>query len=157
MLAPGLTVDVDEFLAEAGRALALAATDPTIAAAVARGAMARYHGDLLPEDRYEDWVEKPRQRARQVMVDLLDLCATDAAERGDLDALRRIVEQTIEFSPYDDERYLRAATTLMQQGRRGEALSIMQRAHTALAEIGVDPPDALVDLERIVLVGGRID
>ena len=68
--------------------------------------MARYRGDLLPDDRYDDWAEKPRQQARLVMLELLDLCATEAARRGDLDALRRTVERTIEFAPYDDVRYL---------------------------------------------------
>jgi len=146
-----LRVDVHEFLAEAGRAQALAATDLALATAVARGAMARYRGELLPEDRNEDWVDRPRQRARAVMLDLLDLCATEAASRGDLDGLRRIVEQTIEFDPYDDVRYLHAASTLLQQGRRGEALSVVHRARSAFAEIGLAPPRALLDLESYIV------
>ena len=63
VLDAALRVDLQEFLSEAGRAVALAGAEPALAAAVARGAMARYRGDLLPEDRYEDWAEKPRRRA----------------------------------------------------------------------------------------------
>jgi DNA-binding SARP family transcriptional activator len=85
------------------------------------------------------------------MLDLLDLCATEAASRGDLDGLRRIVEQTIEFDPYDDVRYLHAASTLLQQGRRGEALSVVHRARSAFAEIGLAPPRALLDLESYIV------
>ena len=33
----------------------------------------------------------PRQRARFVMLDLLDLCAKEAADRDDLGALRRML------------------------------------------------------------------
>lgn len=144
-------VDLKDFLAEARRALALTATDMALASAVARGAMASYRGDVLLEDRYEDWAEKPRQHARGVMLDLLDLCATEAAQRGDLDSLRRTVEKTIEFAPYDDARYLRAASALLQQGRRGEALSIVHRARLAFAEIGLGPPQPLLDLERSIV------
>jgi hypothetical protein len=96
VLDPSLRVDVVEFLAEAARAQALAGNDPALAAAIARGATARYHGDLLPEDLDEDWAERPRQRARLAMLDLLDLCAKEAADRDDLDGLRRIVERAIE-------------------------------------------------------------
>ncbi len=144
-------VDVHDFFVEARRAEALAATDLALATAIARGAISRYRGDLLPEDRYDDWAEKQRQRAQLALLDLLDLCATEAARRGDLDGLRRIVERTIEFAPYDDLRYLRAASTLLQQGRRGEALSVVHRARSAFAEIGLDPPRPLLDLERSIV------
>ncbi|MGO9661498.1 MAG: AfsR/SARP family transcriptional regulator, partial [Acidimicrobiales bacterium] len=144
-------VDVHEFFVEARRAQALAATDLALATAIARGAISRYRGDLLPEDRYEDWAERQRQRARLALLDLLDLCASEAARRGDLDGLRRIVERTIEFAPYDDVRYLRAASTLLAQGRRGEALSVVHRARSAFAEIGLEPPPPLLDLERSIV------
>jgi hypothetical protein len=96
VLDPSLRVDLLEFLAEAARAQALVGTDPALAAAIARGATVRYRGDLLPEDLDEDWAERPRQRARLAMLDLLGLCAKEAADRDDLDGLRRIVERAIE-------------------------------------------------------------
>ena len=114
-----VSVDFEELFAEARRAEALATTDLALAAAIARGAIVRYRGELLPEDRYEDWAERPRQRARRAMLDLLDLCASEAARRGDLDGLRRMVERTIEFAPYDDLRYLRAATDAAGAGPPG--------------------------------------
>ena len=147
----GLQVDVQEFFSEAHRAHALASKDLALATAVARGAMARYRGDLLPDDRYDDWAEKPRQQAKLVMLELLDVCATEAARRGDLDALRRAVERTIEFAPYDDVRYLRAASTLLEQGRRGEALAVVHRARSAFAQLGLGPPMSLLELERSIV------
>ncbi len=148
VLDPAVTVDIDEFHAEARSALALADSDLPLATAIARGAIARYRGELLPDDRYEDWATRQREVAQAVMLDLLDLCAIEAAERGDLDALRRNVERTIEFAPYDDLRYLKAAAALLEQGRRGEALAVVHRARSAFAQIGVDPPEPLLDLER---------
>ncbi len=104
----------------------------------ARGAMARYRGELLPDDRYEDWAERPRQQAQSAMLDLLDLGAGEAAQRGDLDALRRAVERTIEFAAYDDVRYLRTASALLEQGRRGEELAVLHRARSTFAQIGLE-------------------
>jgi DNA-binding SARP family transcriptional activator len=151
VLDAAVRVDLQDFLAEARRAQALASSDPRLATAVARGAMARYRGDVLPDDPYDDWADEARQQSRQVMLDLLDLCTAEAARRGDLDALRRVVERTIELDPYDDRRYLRVASALLQQGRRGEALTIVRRARSALAEIGVDPPTPLLELEHSIV------
>ncbi|HTT91654.1 MAG TPA: BTAD domain-containing putative transcriptional regulator [Acidimicrobiales bacterium] len=146
-----LQVDVQEFFSEARRAQTLASRDLALATAVARGAMARYRGDLLPDDRYDDWAEKPRQQAKLAMLELLDLCATEAARRGDLDGLRRAVERTIEFAPYDDVRYLRAASALLEQGRRGEALAVVHRARSAFAQLGLGPPRSLLELEQSIV------
>ncbi len=150
-LSSSLSVDLNEFVAEVDQARAAAAANRPLAVAIARSAMARYHGDFLPDDPYEDWAEEPRQRGRTMMIELLDLCAADASDRGDLDDLRRIVGQSIEFNPYDDARYLQLATALAQDGRRGEALSLLQRARSALAEIGLTPSQALVSLERSIM------
>lgn len=144
-LDPAVRVDLQDFFTEAQGALALATNDLALATAVARGAIARYRGALLPDDPYEDWAEVPRRRAQSVMLDLLDLCAMEAARRGDLDALRRTVERTIEFAPHDDVRYVRTASALIEQGRRGEALAVILRARSAFAQIGLDPPGPLLD------------
>jgi DNA-binding SARP family transcriptional activator len=144
-------LDLNDFYAQAARAQALAPTDLPMAAAIAKGAMAIYRGEVLPEDRYEDWAETARQKAQATMLDLLDLCAREAVRRGDLDGLRRTVERTVELAPYDDFRYLSGASALLQQGRRGEALAVVQRARSAFAELGLDPPRPLLDLERSIV------
>jgi DNA-binding SARP family transcriptional activator len=90
----------------------------------------------------------PRQQARNLMLDLLDLCAGAAAERGDLDELRRVVVRTIELAPQDDGRYLRAALLLLEQGRKGAALTVVRRARAALSDLGLEPPLQLVSLEK---------
>jgi DNA-binding SARP family transcriptional activator/ATP/maltotriose-dependent transcriptional regulator MalT len=150
-LSADISIDLDRFEDEARQALALGAEEPVLAASVARSALARYRGDVLPDDLYEPWAERARDRARRRALDLLDLCADFAADVGDLDEVRRLVERTIDLAPYDDERYLRAATALLEQGRRGAALAVMARARAALAEIGLPPPLDLVRLEREVV------
>jgi DNA-binding SARP family transcriptional activator len=118
--------------------------------AMARSAIARYRGPLLPHDLYEEWAEEPREAVRRTMLDVLDLCAEAAAQRGDLDEARRMVERSIALAPYDDHRYLEVASILHGQGRKGAALSVLRRARSTLAQLGVGPPRQLVELERRV-------
>jgi ATP/maltotriose-dependent transcriptional regulator MalT/DNA-binding SARP family transcriptional activator len=150
-LAPEIRVDLAQFEAEGRRALALWPAEPALAVAVARAAIARYRGDLLAGDPYEEWAELPREHARRTMLRLLDLCADAAAQRGDLDETRRILELTIDLAPYDDERYLRTASTLLEQDRRGAALTVVRRARTVLAELGLQPPHRLLTLEQAIV------
>ena len=140
VLGRGIRVDIAEFHREARHAQALAGGDPATAVAVARSAIARYAGDLLPDDPYESWADEPREAARRSMLDLLDLCATDAANRGNLDEARRMVERSLELAPVEEDRYLRIARILLDQGRRGAASSILHRARTVLAPLGIDVP-----------------
>jgi DNA-binding SARP family transcriptional activator len=150
-LAANVRVDLAQFQQESRQALALSYGDPSAAVAVARSAIARYRGDLLPHDLYEDWSDAPREEARRTMLELLDLCAAAAAERGDLDEARRMVERTIELAPYDDDRYLKVASILHEQGRRGAALSVLRRARSTLAELGVPLPAELQDFEAALV------
>lgn len=151
VLAAEIRVDLALFEEEGRRALALGLAEPALAAAVARSAISRYRGDVLPDDLYEEWAERAREHARRTMLRLLDLCADAAAERGDLDETRRVIELTIDLAPYDDERYLRAATALLEQGRRGAALTVVRRARAALAELGLQPPLHLISLEAAIV------
>ena len=150
-LAPEVRVDLALFEAESRRALAFGLAESALAVAVARGAIARYRGDVLPDDPYEDWAQDPRNQARRIMLQLLDLCADAAAARGDLDETRRVIELTIDLAPYDDARYLKAATALLEQGRRGAALTVVRRARAALAELGLKPPPNLIILEETIV------
>ncbi len=147
-LADDMRVDLREFEREARRALALGMDEPELAMAVAASAIARYRGDVLPGDSYEPWLERPREHARRLALELLDLCSDVATDRGDLDELRRYIELAIELAPYDEHRYLRAASALLEQGRRGAARAVLARARSALAELGVPPPLDLVRIER---------
>ena len=147
-LAEDLRVDLQEFEREARQALAFGAAEPNLALAMASSAISRYHGELLPGDLYEPWLERPRERARRIALELLDLCSDIATERGDLDEVRRYVELAIDLAPYDEHRYLRAASALLQQGRRGAARAVLARARSALAELGIPPPLDLVRIER---------
>ncbi|HUD69035.1 MAG TPA: BTAD domain-containing putative transcriptional regulator [Acidimicrobiales bacterium] len=143
-----IAVDLAQFDQEARRALALGRSEPTHAVALARSAISRYRGDLLPDDPYEDWAEIPRQHARRVALELLELCCDVAMSRGDLDETSWAVERAIDLVPDDDRWYLRAAETLAARGSRGAAVSVLRRARRELSRQGLDEPERLVSLER---------
>lgn len=148
VLSPDITVDVDQFDAEARRALALGRAEPALAVSVARAAISRYRGELLPDDAYEEWAEPPRRHARRTVLELLELCCDVATQSGDLDETRWAVERAIDLAPDDDRWYLTAARTLVAQGRRGAALAVLRRARTDLAAQGLVEHGALDELER---------
>jgi DNA-binding SARP family transcriptional activator/ATP/maltotriose-dependent transcriptional regulator MalT len=145
----GHEIDAEQFRedAEAAR-VARSAGDERHAAALARSALGRYRGDLLPDDRYEDWTAIARERLRSVYLDLLDLLAGAAEEQSDFDETIRMIARGIDVEPYDEQRYVRLARLLWSQGRAGSALATLTRARAALAELGLDPSDDLVGLER---------
>jgi DNA-binding SARP family transcriptional activator/ATP/maltotriose-dependent transcriptional regulator MalT len=151
VLAPDARVDLALFGADARRALALGSAEPMRATALARSALARYRGDVLPDDLYEQWAEDARYDARRTAVDLLDLSAQAAAEIGDLDGVRAAVERTITLAPYDEGRYLGVVSVLMDQGRPGAALSVLRLARRTLAVLGVPPSAQLTQLESSIV------
>lgn len=81
---------------------------------------------------------------------LLDLCATAAAERADLDEARRMVERSLEIAPFEEDRYLRVARILHDQGRTGAAVSVLRRARAVLAPLGIDVPLRLPETGKAV-------
>src|SRR5215212_6130569 len=89
-----LWVDVDAFEGAAARR----GKDP----AAYRAAIELYAGELLPEDRYEGWVENRREGLRQLYLALLFEVARVYEENGEyergIEALRRVVaeETTLE-------------------------------------------------------------
>jgi ATP/maltotriose-dependent transcriptional regulator MalT/DNA-binding SARP family transcriptional activator len=153
-LAPGAELDTALFEAGARGALACAARgDGHRAVSLALAALARYHGDLLPADRYETWTAQPRNRLRLCYLDLLDLLATHAQATGEVDDAIRLIRRAIESEPYDERRYLRLASLLAVQGWVGSARSALRQARAALGELGIPPSAELDALERSLLAG----
>ncbi len=120
-----------------------------------RAAVAAYTGDLLPEDRFEDWADGPREELRENLCDLLtDLAegaAADGLEAEGRDALQRVL--TV------DPLHERAVRAVMRQhaaaGRRSEALARYERLRGDLqATYGTDPDPETRRLYRELLAGG---
>ena len=127
-------------------AAAVRSAAPGEQAGLARAALARYAGDLLPADRYEAWASAPRERLRRRYLDLLDLLSDNAVERGDLDEAIRLLDQAQVAEPLDESRYVRAAELLLFQGRRGSAAVLVDRALKLRAGLGLPETPTLTRL-----------
>jgi DNA-binding SARP family transcriptional activator len=138
-LADGTVVDAALFEDHALAALAAPAERTSLDRA--RAALALYAGEALPDERYEDWSIEPRERLRAHALGLLDLLAAGAEREGDLDEALRLLERAIELDRLDETRYVRSASLLLRQGRRGRALDVLRASATALRQLGLEPSD----------------
>lgn len=143
-LAAGCEVDAEDFEREARAAISCgAAGEATRAASLARSALERYRGDLLPDDRYEEWAASRRERLRLLRLELLDLLAADAEHTGEIDEAARLLTRAIDAEPRDELRYCALARLLVSQGRTGSARGILEQARAALAAEGIPASPAL--------------
>jgi DNA-binding SARP family transcriptional activator len=146
------SVEVDAMLFEREALAALAVGGGAVAPDRARAALAFYPGDLLPDDRYEDWAAEPRERLRARALGLLDLLVDEAEGEGEIDEALRLLERGIQADRLDESRYLRSARLLLRQGKRGRALDVLRAAAAALRELDLEPSEehrALVRATRV--------
>jgi ATP/maltotriose-dependent transcriptional regulator MalT/DNA-binding SARP family transcriptional activator len=144
----GIESDAALFETQARAAIAArSAGEVSRALGLARSAVWRYGGELLPDDRYADWAAVARERLTGLHVELLDVLAADAAERGDVDEAVRLLRRATESEPHDEDRFIRLARMLASQGRTGSARTTLDRARAFLAELGLPPSRPLVLLE----------
>jgi DNA-binding SARP family transcriptional activator len=150
------SVDMHRFESLANEVLAASPEDRP---GLARRGLAIYGGELLPGDRYEDWTAAVRERLRRRYVTLVDLVVEDARQRGDLDEAMAWLDAALLVEPHDEHRYLVAAAVLAQQGRRGAAREMVERALASVADLGVTPTPALLrraqELGVTMAVDGR--
>jgi DNA-binding SARP family transcriptional activator len=139
VLCPGssLWVDVEAF--EEAAATAHREHKP----AAYRAAIELYVGDLLPEDRYEEWVEERRRELRRMFLALLGELASVHEERAEhgqgLEALRRAIAE----EPTLEEAHAGLMRLYALLGQEGEALAQFERLREALSrQLGTQPSTA---------------
>src|SRR5690606_15956719 len=133
-LCPEATVTVDAVRFEELARDALAGADRRAAAA----AIAAYGGELLPEDRYVEWADEPRERLRLRYLDLLRL-----DERW---------ETLIELDPGDEVAHVALMRRHAAAGDRHSALRQYERLDRHLrSELGVSPGREATSLREQLL------
>jgi len=143
-----LWVDVEAF--EEAAASARHSGDP----AAYRAAIELYSGELLPEDRYEEWTEEHRRRLREGYLSLLRKLARLCEEHADydcaIDALRRAVAE----EPTREEAHASLMRLYALLGSKGEALAQYDRLREALSrELGTEPAAASRALREEIMAG----
>jgi DNA-binding SARP family transcriptional activator len=117
-----VTVDVEEFLRLAHEGLAHGRAGRTDeGAATLAEAEARYVGDFLEEDLYEDWAADLREEARATYIAVARTLAERSLEAGDHDTAVHYYLRVLEKDSWDAEAHLRLVSSLERAGRHGEA------------------------------------
>lgn len=118
-------IDVEEFLesAEAGR---LAEAE------------ARYGGEFLAEDPYEDWAVALREEARSAYLAVARRLAHEAASDDPDRAIRHLL-RILGQDPYDEHAHLFLVAVLAGNRRHGEARRAYRAYSQRMEEIDVEP------------------
>src|SRR5215210_8199411 len=144
----GLRIDVEAF--EQGADVARRARKP----AAYEAAVSLYAGDLLPEDRYEEWAEDRREELRMTYLALLLELAKLHEERAELglaiDALRRVVK----YEPAHEGAHAGLMRLYALSGQRQWALRQYERLQETLQQHpGIEPDAASRRLCEDILAG----
>jgi class 3 adenylate cyclase len=157
--APGYLLEVEpeavdltrfERLVKEGRA-ALAAGDPERAADTIREAIALWRGPALTEFAAEPFAQVEGGR-----LDDLRLAALEDRIDADLQLGRHTevtgeLEVVIASHPHRERLRAQLMLALYRSGRQSEALEVYRDLHATLDEIGIEPGEALQQLERQIL------
>jgi predicted ATPase/DNA-binding SARP family transcriptional activator/DNA-binding CsgD family transcriptional regulator len=141
-------VDVTAFEAAAERARA------TRDRSAYEAALRSYTGDLLPDDRYEDWAAAKREDLRRCWIELLLELAGVQRAQGDDGAAIATLRRVIASEPTHEGAHLELMRRYLAGGRRGDALRLYRQLREALSsEFGVAPDAAIERLYGSILVG----
>ena len=115
-------LDIARFLDDAAAASRAARTgDAAAARRSLEAAEARYGGDFLEEDPYEDWAVTTREEAQATYIGIARTLAAAAGAAGDADLATRYYLRVLERDPYDEGAHLGLVEALRAAGRHGEA------------------------------------
>jgi DNA-binding SARP family transcriptional activator len=144
----GLEVDVEGF--ERAAALARETADPDAYAAALR----LYAGELLPEDRYEDWAVGRRDVLEQQYLALLVEMAAIQERSGQHHAAIEGLSRVVAREPIHEEAHVALMRLYSQIGQRHLALREYRQMRAALQrELDLEPSPISTQLYRAIATG----
>ncbi|WP_129669497.1 AfsR/SARP family transcriptional regulator [Phytoactinopolyspora endophytica] len=143
-----------EQLADYGRR-ALEANDPDSAARLLKRALGLWRGNAAYSDvDHSSAIHAEALRLGEMRHVALELKIDADLALGRHDALIPELTTLVETYPLRQRHYAQLMLGLHRAGRTADALSIYQRARTAMIdELGIEPSSDLRDLERAILKG----
>ena len=144
--AEGLWVDVDAF----ERAAAEAREAQTTAAYQA--ALDLYGGELLPEDRYEDWATARRESLRETHLGLVVELGELLAASGETASAVEMLQRSVVEDPLHEVAHRALMRLFAEGGRRQQALAQYQQLRQTLRQrLEADPDPETSRLYREIL------
>lgn len=146
--AVSLWIDVDTF--ERAAAAAMASQDSTLYQA----AIALYTGDLLPEDRYEDWCISRREALRETYLTLLLTIAKLYEQHQSYQLGIESLQRALAADPTREEIYVSLMRLYALTGQRTQALhQYAQLKEMLRRELGAEPDQESQRLHDDILAG----
>lgn len=143
-----LSIDVEAF--EAAAAVARQADEP----AAYEAALRLYTGELLPEDRYDDWATGRRDRLSRLYLELSVELARLQATSGNLNAAISTLQRVVVNDPAHEEAHAILMRLHALAGRRHQALRQYQQLCAALrVELSTEPSADTQRLRQAILAG----
>jgi DNA-binding SARP family transcriptional activator len=134
-----VSVDVEDFLTQAGAAFdAYRAAAPNATAQLI-AAIAAYTGDFLENDPYQEWASTIAEEVRATYIALLRALTTRLRDASATDDAVRYTLRLLEQDRYDEEAYRTLIGVLFDAGRLGEARRHYQSYVRRIAENDVRP------------------
>lgn len=151
-LAPGDRFESDLETFEHAAATALASRDPALHA----DAVALFGGELLPEERFEDWAIERRDAVKATYVELLLELAQLERSRTRLDPAIDALKRIVAVEPLHEDAQAQLILLDGLAGRRHRAVAHYQRFRDLLRnELDADPLPTTVEIYESV-ISGRI-
>ena len=149
VLSPGVSLDIDEF-----RSCAQTARAALDRIELYEEAIAVYGGDLLLEDRYEDWAEGLRRELRDLHNDLLIELSQLYTAAGKLELATERLRRLLQADPLNEDANRMMMRLYAEAGSRQKAQRQYQTFRDALRrEIGAAPSGETDALIRDILEG----
>ncbi|MCW2952163.1 MAG: transcriptional activator domain protein [Conexibacter sp.] len=146
LVGDGIWVDVDSF----ERAAAAAREDGSVESY--RVALKLYAGELLPEDRYEEWTATRRESLRETRLGLLVEVAEAHAGAADAAAAVEALQRAVVEDPLHEAAHRGLMRLFAGDGRPQQALAQYQQLRDALRRtLEADPDPATRRLYREIL------
>jgi predicted ATPase/DNA-binding SARP family transcriptional activator len=143
-----LWTDVEAF--ESAAATARRTRDP----ASYQAAVELYTGDLLPEDRYEEWAEGRREELRALYQELLIELARLHEERGEFKSAIEALRRVLTSEPAHEQTHQDLMRLYATAGQRDRALRQYEQLREVLRrELGLEPDAASEYLYREISSG----
>ena len=140
----GLVVDAEQFTAAAGAA----GTRP----AELRGALELWTGELLPEDRYEDWTVEPRARLDREHTRIVVRLARALTASGAAEEACALVQPLAAQHPLDEPVHRALMAALDAAGRRWDALAVYDGLRATLdRDLAAEPGEETRRVYRSLL------
>ncbi|MBA2454591.1 MAG: hypothetical protein H0V47_15580, partial [Chloroflexia bacterium] len=119
-----------------------------------RAAISLYTGDLLLEDRYEDWAVAPRESLKETWIRLLMSLAELYEARGEYASGISSLERVIAVEVTHEDAYAGLMRLYALSGRPGRALRQYERLKDGLAgELDVEPSVTTRRLQAEIAAG----